>query len=212
MSKKLIFILYLIIFTVNIQAQEISKQNKTDSVNFNELSLANSSINSFEQKYLLETELEHQKLLRNIFMISFAFLFIVLMFIILYYGSKVKKINDLIVMQNDRINAVRDQLQKIISVFDHIDRMVFITDTKGIIEWANINAREKFTEDFLRTKISLIEKFTDESQGKIFKAINKSEMINFDDQLFENVKNWKMVPISNSNNEFANMVFIGLNL
>ncbi len=208
MIRKWVFI--LIILTANITyAQETDSTNVQNSVNFNELSVGTSSLSNFEDKYLLETELEHQKLLRNIFMISFGFLFVALMFIIFYYGSKVKKINDLIVLQNDRINAVRDQLQKIITVFDYVDRLVFITNEKGQVEWLNTRARQNFTEDFLQSKISLMEKFSDENQGKLFQSINKIEVLDFTDNLYPDVKNWKMIPITNSGNEFANMVFIG---
>ncbi|MCF6242259.1 MAG: hypothetical protein L3J74_13045 [Bacteroidales bacterium] len=210
MIRRLFFILILFFFNSNlISAQETDSTNVQTGVNFNELSVGTSSLSNFEDKYLLETELAHQKLLRNIFMISFGFLFAALMFIIFYYGSKVKKINDLIVLQNNQINAVRDQLQKIITVFDHVDRLVFITDEKGRVEWANIRARKDFTEDFLKSRISLLEKFSDENQGKLFQSINKVEVLDFNDNLYKEVKNWKMIPITNSANEFANMVFIG---
>ncbi len=211
MIRTLRFFIILFFFVSNTAiAQETDSTLTQTGVNFNELSTGTSSLSNFEDKFMLETELEHQKLLRNIFMISFGFLFAALMFIIFYYGSKVKKINDLIVLQNNQINAVRDQLQKIITVFDHVDRLVFITDEKGVVEWANIRARQNFTEDFLKSKISLLEKFSDENQGKLFQSINKVEVLDFKDQLYNDVKNWKMIPITNSGNEFANMVFIGI--
>ena len=211
MIRIIIFFIILFFSVSNTAiAQETDSTLTQTAVNFNELSTGTSSLSNFEDKFMLETELEHQKLLRNIFMISFGFLFAALMFIIFYYGSKVKKINDLIVLQNNQINAVRDQLQKVITVFDHVDRLVFITDDKGVVEWANIRARQNFTEDFLKSKISLLEKFSDENQGKLFQSINKVEVLDFKDQLYNDVKNWKMIPITNSGNEFANMVFIGI--
>ncbi len=211
MIRIIIFFIILFFSVSNTAiAQETDSTLTQTGVNFNELSTGTSSLSNFEDKFMLETELEHQKLLRNIFMISFGFLFAALMFIIFYYGSKVKKINDLIVLQNNQINAVRDQLQKVITVFDHVDRLVFITDDKGVVEWANIRARQNFTEDFLKSKISLLEKFSDENQGKLFQSINKVEVLDFKDQLYNDVKNWKMIPITNSGNEFANMVFIGI--
>jgi len=210
MYKKLILILSVAFFTLNIQAQEVTLPNKIDSVDFEQLSTGTASISSFEDKFMLKTELEHQKLLRNIFMISFIFLFAVLMFIIFYYGSKVKKINDLILTQNNQINSVRDQLQKMIMIFDHVDRLVFITNEKGQVEWLNIRARQNFTEDFLQNKVSLMEKFSDENQGKLFKSMNNVDVLDFTDTLYSDVKNWKMIPITNPAGEFSNMVFIGV--
>lgn len=210
MIRILSFFVILFLFVCNTAiAQETDSTQTQTGVNFNELSVGSSSLSNFEDKFMLETELEHQKLLRNIFMISFGFLFVALMFIIFYYGSKVKKINNLIILQNNQINAVRDQLQKVITVFDHVDRLVFITDEKGVVEWANIRARQNFNEDFLKSKISLLEKFADENQGKLFQSINKIEVLDFQDPLYKEVKTWKMIPITNSGNEFANMVFIG---
>ena len=210
MYRKLALIFsFLFLFSVISISQEKTNLQETDSiVNFNELSTG--SIRHFEDNLLQEAELEHQKLLRNIFMISFGFLFAVLMFIIFYYGSKVKKINDLIVLQNNKINAVRDQLQKMIMIFDHVDRLVFITDDKGVVEWANARARQNFTEDFLQSKVSLMEKFSDENKGKLFQAINKVEVLDFNDHLYNEVKSWKMIPITNPANEFSNMVFVGI--
>ncbi len=210
MYRKLALIFsFLFLFSVISISQEKTNLQETDSiVNFNELSTG--SIRHFEDNLLQEAELEHQKLLRNIFMISFGFLFAVLMFIIFYYGSKVKKINELIVLQNNKINAVRDQLQKMIMIFDHVDRLVFITDDKGVVEWANARARQNFTEDFLQSKVSLMEKFSDENKGKLFQSINKVEVLDFNDHLYNEVKSWKMIPITNPANEFSNMVFVGI--
>jgi len=210
MNRILFLTLFALTFGMNVSAQEITLPNKIDSVDFTELSAGTTSISNFEEKFMLETELEHQKLLRNIFMISFFFLFAALMFIIFFYGSKVKKINELIVTQNSRLNAVRDQLQKMIMIFDHVDRLIFITNNKGEIEWANTRARKNFTEDFLQNKISLMTKFSDENQGKLFQSINKIEPLDFTDSLYADVKNWKMIPITNPSGEFSNMVFIGI--
>ena len=207
--KSALIFSFLFLFSVISISQEKTEVQTTDTiVNFNELNTG--SISHLEDNLLQEAELEHQKLLRNIFMISFVFLFAVLMFIIFYYGSKVKKINDLIVLQNSKINAVRDQLQKMIMIFDHVDSLVFITDDKGVVEWANIRARQNFTEDFLQSKVSLMEKFSDENKGKLFQAINKVEVLDFKDALYNDVKTWKMIPVTNPANEFSNMVFVGI--
>ncbi|MEN8121620.1 MAG: hypothetical protein ABFS35_14805, partial [Bacteroidota bacterium] len=156
-----------------------------------------------------ESELEHQKLLRNIFAVSFIFLFATLMFIIFFYGSRVKKINELINVQNEYMNSAKDQLQKIIAVFNYIDQLIFITDSKGVVEWTNSFALKDFKDDYENSKVSLLNKFSSENQGVVFQAINNSQVINFSDNVFENSKNWKMIPIANSKGEFSNMVFVG---
>ena len=207
--KWLFFIPFLFV-TVNLSAQEITDpEEKNDSTNFSLLNSGKSSISEFQNTYLLESELEHQKLLRNIFAISFVFLFAALMFIIFYYGSKVKKINELIQIQNEYMNSAKDQLQKVIAVFNYIDQLIFITGSKGIIEWTNSFAMKVFEDDYEKNKISLIDKFSTENQGEIFKAINSNQTVIFDDHIFENNNNWKMIPISNSKGEFSNMVFVG---
>jgi len=198
------------LLSLNINAQEITTtQNKNDSTNISLLNSGKSSITEFQNLYSLESELEHQKLLRNIFAVSFVFLFALLMFIIFHYGSKVKKINELINAQNEYMNSTKDQLQKIIAVFNYIDQFVFITNSKGIIEWTNSYALKDFKEDYEDNKISLLNKFSSENQGKILQAINSMQTSEFKENIFENANNWKMIPIANSKDEFSNMVCVG---
>lgn len=207
--KRLIFILFLFV-SVNLSAQETpASKNGTDTSLLSTLKKNSSSINGFQDKLLLETELEHQKLLRNIFALSFMFLFAALMFIIFFYGSKVKKINELIIVQNDYMNSAKDQLQKIIGVFNHIDQFVFITGSKGVVEWANSYAMNEFKDDYENNKVSLLEKFSSENQGKIFRAINNNARVQFTDNLYKAASNWKVITVANSKGEFSNMVFIG---
>jgi len=195
---------------LNINAQEITtSQEKKDSIVTFGLNTGNTSISEFQNLYLLESELEHQKLLRNIFAVSFIFLFASLMFIIFFYGSKVKKINELINVQNEYMNSAKDQLQKIIAVFNYIDQLVFITNSKGVVEWTNSFALKVFKDDFENNKVNLLNKFSAENQGVIFHSINNSQVANFADNIYENNKNWKMIPITNSKGEFSNIVFVG---
>lgn len=208
--KRLLFISILFV-SINISAQETPSNNtiKDSTVLSNLKKSSTSSINGFQDKLMLETELEHQKLIRNIFALSFIFLFAALMFIIFFYGSKVKKINELIILQNDYMNSAKDQLQKIIAVFNYIDQFVIITGAKGVVEWANSYALNEFRDDYEKNKISFLEKFSTDSQGKIFQAINNNTRVQFSDNMYKTVSNWKAIPIANSKGEFSNLVFIG---
>ncbi len=204
------FLISILLLSLNINAQEITtSQEKKDSIVTFGLNTGNTSISEFQNLYLLESELEHQKLLRNIFAVSFIFLFASLMFIIFFYGSKVKKINELINVQNEYMNSAKDQLQKIIAVFNYIDQLVFITNSKGVVEWTNSFALKVFKDDFENNKVNLLNKFSAENQGVIFQSINNSQVANFADNIYENNKNWKMIPITNSKGEFSNIVFVG---
>lgn len=207
--KSLFFISFLFV-SINISAQETTTNiTSTDSTVLSTLKTSSASINQFQDKLMLETELEHQKLLRNIFALSFIFLFAALMFIIFFYGSKVKKINELILVQNDYMNSAKDQLQKIIGIFNYIDQFVFISSSKGVVEWVNSFALNEFKDDYAKNKVSILEKFTSENQGKIFQAVNNNTRVQFTDNLYKSVTNWKVIPIANSKGEFSNMVFIG---
>ena len=202
-------VFFLIIFT-NINAQEINSNTENiDTSNISILSSRNTSIVQSQNIYSLESELTHQKLLRNIFAASFLFLFAALMFVIFYYGSKVRKINELISAQNNYMNSTKDQLQKIISVFNHIDRSVFITNSKGVIEWTNTLANKKIGGSYENSEINLLNKFSSENQGKVFQSINNKITAEFNDTVFENISKWRVIPIENSKDKFSNMVFIG---
>jgi len=207
---KWLFLIFFLFISINLSAQETpTNTTSTDSTVLSTIKTSSTSINQFQDKLMLKTELEHQKLLRNIFALSFIFLFAALMFIIFFYGSKVKKINQLIYVQNDYMNSAKDQLQKIIGVFNHIDQFVFISNSKGIVEWANSFALNEFKDDYEKNKVSILEKFTSENQGKIFQAINNNTRVQLTDNLYKTVANWKVIPIANSKGEFSNMVFIG---
>ena len=212
MYKHLLSLSVLLVFSFSLvlKAQEVSKtQKKEDSITVSELNPVTNL--RLQDAYTLKSDVEHQKMLRNIFAVSFVFLLAALLFIVFFYGSRVKKINHLIVSQNAYLNSTKDQLQKIINVFNYIDQLVFITDSKGVIEWANSFALNVFNEDYENNKLSLLNKFSTENQGNIFRGINNNEACLFTDNIFEGTNDWKMIPISNSKNNFSNMVFIGVN-
>ena len=185
---------------INYQANDTSIQLMTDSLN---------SVLNFQSDYLSNAEVEHQKLMRNIFAISFILMLALLVFTIIFYGRKIKKVSGIIVMQNEVLTSTKDQLIKIINIFNYIDRQVYITDSKGNIEWHNSHASNWFIQDYDKEKISLINKFANENKGLILQGINDVKIITFEDNVFDQQSNWKMIPIKNSKDEFSNMVFIG---
>jgi transcriptional regulator with PAS, ATPase and Fis domain len=159
--------------------------------------------------FMAKAELEHQKMLRNIFMVSFLFVLGILIFTMFFYGSKIKKVSQILFLQNSALQASKDQLVKIINIFNYVDRQVYITDSKGNIEWANNFAMDIFKENYEDQKINLIDKFVEESKKTLAKGILDQLPVFFIDPLFGSTQNnWKMVPIKNSKDEFANMVFI----
>jgi hypothetical protein len=177
------------------QSQDTSLQSLSKQLNYN-------------SDFMQFAEVEHQKLLRNIFGVSALFVLALLAFTMYFYGSKIKKVSNIIVMQDDVLKATKDQLIKIISVFNYIDQQVYITDSTGIVEWANNYACNYFTEKYEENKISLVQKFSSENQGMILKGINDGLQITFKDNLYAQLGQWKMIPIKNSKGDFTNMIFI----
>jgi hypothetical protein len=165
-------------------------------------------ITDFDSAYLQKAEVEHQVLLRNIFAVSFIFLLVMLIFTMYFYGSKIKKVSKLILLQDEALKSTKDQLIKIINIFNYMDQQVYITDSKGIVEWVNACANKYFKENYDKDKISLVEMFNTENQGIIFKGINGQSQATYQDNLFNQLRQWKMIPIQNSKGEFSNMVFI----
>jgi transcriptional regulator with PAS, ATPase and Fis domain len=171
-----------------------------------------SSMMDFQSEYTSNVEIEHQKLLRNIFAFGFLFMLALMIFTIIFYGRKIKKVSAIIVMQNEVLNSTKDQLIKIINIFNYVDEQVYITDAKGNVEWHNSFSSTWFTENYEKEKINFLNKFTTENQGHIFQGINKLESVSFEDNLYQQQSKWKMVPIKNSKDEFSNMVFVGKNI
>ena len=119
------------------------------------------------------------------------------------------KVSGIILLQNEAVNSSKDQLIKIINIFNYIDQHIYITDSKGNIEWLNTFATKWFNEDFEKTKISFLNQLKTENQGVVFQGINEDKPIFFKDNLFDKELDWKMIPIKNSKGEFSNMVFVG---
>jgi hypothetical protein len=184
------------------QFQHIDSMKKTlnDSIG---------SMADFHSDFLASSEIDHQKLLRNIFIVAFVMMLGLLIFTILFYGGKIKKVSNIIVLQNEAVNSSKDQLIKVINIFNYIDEQVYITDSKGNVEWLNSFATKWFTEDIEKSKISLLSKYKTENQGFVFQGINEDKPVSFIDNLFGKELEWKMIPIKNSKGEFSNMVFVG---
>ncbi|MDF1550312.1 MAG: hypothetical protein P1P88_20980 [Bacteroidales bacterium] len=208
MNHKVVLFSFLLLLPLFMSASpELAQYQINDSID----NALNDSINSFidfQSDYLVKTEVEHQKLMRNIFAIGFVFMLGLLVFTIIFYGNKIKKVSGIIIMQNEVLNSTKDQLIKIINIFNYIDQQVYITDTKGNIEWHNTYASNWFTQDYEKEKVSLLNKFSTENQGIIFQGINEIKTILFEDSLYTPNGKWKMIPIKNSKDEFSNMVFV----
>jgi hypothetical protein len=163
---------------------------------------------NFNNDFIAQAELDHQKLIRNIFAISFFFVLALLIFTLSFYGGKIKKVSSIIVLQDEALKSTKDQLIKIINIFNYIDQQVYITDSKGIIEWINAYGTTFFTEKYEESKISLTNKFTADNQVIINNGCDESKQIVFQDNIFGRNNQWKMIPVKNSKGEFSNMVFI----
>ncbi len=161
-----------------------------------------------DSTYLLEAEIEHQKLIRNIFVVSFIFIMALLIFTMFFYGSKIKKVSNIIIMQNDALNATKDQLLKIINIFNYVDQQIYITDSNGNIEWINAHASTIFKEPYENNKTCMLDRFSPENKELILKNISENRQILFNDNLFGQNNSWKMIPVKNSKGEFSNIVFI----
>lgn len=96
MIKKTIFVVTLFIISFasfatqnNSIQQDTTIQELTENIN---------SLNDFHSDYILNSELEHQKLIRNIFAFSFGAMLLLLGFVIFTYGKKIKKVSNVIGM------------------------------------------------------------------------------------------------------------------
>ena len=207
-TKVLILIISLLISNQFIYSQNNQDTLKVVNPDVSLLVEGNNSLEDIQSEYFVKAEIEHQKLLRNIFAIGFIILFIALIFIIIFYGSKIKKVNELITKQNLLVNSSKDQLVKIISVFNHLDQMVFITNKDGIIEWANDFSLTFLKQDYLTEKINLLHKFSEENTVLIKDSSNKNEILKIYDKVLSEKAQWKIVPIKNANDTFSNMIYI----
>jgi hypothetical protein len=212
--KNLISIFIILSILLNfliLNSSDVKAQNSSKKLQDTSIKTAQEPIETYlnyNQNYIAKAELENQKLIRNIFAISFFFVLALLIFTMVFYGGKIKKVSNIIVLQDDALKSTKDQLIKIINIFNYIDQQVYITDSAGIIEWINDSGSNFFLEKYEVTKINLLERFSAENQVSIFKAIIDQVQVSFNDKLYTQQNNWKMVPIKNSKGEFSNMVFI----
>jgi transcriptional regulator with PAS, ATPase and Fis domain len=202
----LIFLIAISSFIETKATTNLSPNQFPDSVS----KLSTDSISSFagiNNSYLQFAELEHQKLLRNIFAAGFFLTLILLIFNMFFYGNKIKKVTGIILLQDEALKSTKDQLIKVINIFNHLDHQVYITDNNGNIEWMNSQAMNYFKEDYIEKKIKLTTRFKPENQQIIANGIQEQQRVDYKDDLFPKDL-WKMIPLKNSKGEFSNMVFI----
>ncbi len=159
---KKIFILLIInlfILTINGFAQDYN----FDSLINNKQSL--DDMKTHEEIFSLQTEVTNQKIQRNIFIISFIFMILVVIMILYIYNTKIKEVLKLVKIQERELEFRKFEVLKLGQILNHTENSILISDLRGNILWANNGFSSLFGKTY--------EEFKEQNSANIFDEVNE---------------------------------------
>lgn len=170
----------------------------------------------FDEVFLYKTEIQSQKLLKNLFLSGFIFMSLVVIFLFYMNNSKIKKVVELVKIQEREINLKKFEVEKLSTILNNTVDGLTIIDNKNKILWNNksfllLYGYEKNEVETLNIKFLSSE--NEEIQKLIDKCISEKTPVQFTFD-FKNKNNdtiyiqRRIIPISDDKNEIENFAII----
>jgi PAS domain S-box-containing protein len=218
---KLFFSLLVFIFISYNQAYSQTLQDST--TNQNRISNFNNQNKFADQKqneFLLETEIEQQKLFRNLFFIGFVFLLVFIIVLIFSYRSKVKRISRIIEFQKAQQNSHNLQIMIFSMVLNQVENSVVIASSTGEIQWYNESFVNLFNysqeKDKNKSIFSIPEKTDNTKFNNAMKTLlEEKNLTSYDDKFIDSLGKEisfmrKVIPIMDNHNGLVNVIVIDI--
>ena len=160
----------LFLFSIGIYAQP---NDSIDTVPISETEInQNSQINfdydennlDMKSAFYYKTKLHTQKLLKNLFLIGFIFMLLVVGFIFYIYYSKTKEVLKLVKIQEKEIELRQFEVKKLGIILNNTEDSSLIADKNGEIIWANSSFKNIFGSTF--------EELKKQNKANIFETTN----------------------------------------
>ncbi len=219
--KKLIFLIFTAIsisFSLKAQHDTINTAIPDSVVNMYTQTTTGDTVDmsDWDQKFMLQTEIQTQKLYKNLFLIGFVFM--TMLSILLFYinNVKIKQIMNLIKIQERQIDIKSFEIEKLSIILHHTNEGIAITDDKGKIMWNNESFKKihGFGDEDIQEKDLKIFEYDNENINQLIEKLkNKRQAVQFSFET-KNNKNQtiyvqrKILPIADEKNKVLSYAII----
>lgn len=170
----------------------------------------------FDDVFLYESQLQAQKLLKNLFLGGFIFMTLVVIFLFYINQTKIKQVVSLLKVQEREIKIRRFEVEKLSTIINNTIDAIVIISKSGELLWNNSSFLQlyDYTEETIKDeKIDFFENDNSEIQTLIDKCKNEIKPVQFTFDI-KNKKNndvyihRRIIPITDSQNEDINYAII----
>lgn len=220
MKIKIAFLMLLIFSALNFFGQTDSLDlNQTysipDTLTDNLYDTDLSDMN-YEDNFILETQLQSQKLLKNLFLIGFIFMTFVVIFLFYINNVKIKEVLQMVKIQERQIDLKKFEIEKMSFILNNTIDAICIIDTQNKILWNNSSFISLYGYEKEELENKKIDFFTSENnniQELLENAKNNKKPVQFTFDFKNKLQQTifvqrRIIPISNHDNSTENFAII----
>lgn len=215
---KIKILLLAVLFSVTAYAQTDSlDQNYSIPDSFiQDVNPANLDDLNYADNFFIDTQLQTQKLLKNLFLIGFIFMTLVVIFLFYINNVKIKEVLNMVKVQERQLNLKKFEIEKMSIILNNTIDAITIVDSDSKILWFNTSFLNLYGYEKNEVIDKQIEIFSSENtniQELLDNAKNNLKPVQFTFD-FKNKAGQtifiqrRIIPISNSNQETENFAII----
>ena len=223
--KQIHLLLLALLFSITLTAQP---NNHADSIANSEVLLNADSLLENNLDYSIETtniqdalkyktQMQSQRLLKNLFLIAFLFMVVITGFVFYIYHSKTKEIFKLVKIQEKEIELRQFEVAKLSIILNNTVDSAIIADEEGKMLWANNSFKNIFgcslEKYILKNNPNIFIPENNEIKQLHEKCINSKKPIQYSTQIIDSEGNdvWfqrRIIPILDEEDKIINFAVI----
>ncbi len=171
--------------------------------------------NSFDEIFMYKTQIQTQKMMKNLFLAGFIFMTIVVIFLFYFNNTKIKQVFAMIKIQERELFIKKFEVDKLSTIINNTMDGIVILNKEQSILWNNLSFLQlyKYTEEDLKNKKINFFDFEDEEIKQLIvkcKNDNKPIQFTFEHKLGENTFHIqrRIIPLVDNNTNDVNYVII----
>ncbi len=168
---------------------------------------------SADEIFLLKTQLQTQKFLKNIFLVGLILLSLILFLLLFIYYSKVRGVVKIIEKSEKEIEIRQLQIDKLSLIINNTNDAISIAQADGKIIWANKSFEKIFGFNPENKDVNIFDTPDKDIQKMLEKCRTDHQPVQFTAQMVNDKgeKIWiqrKIIPFVNEKNEVINFAII----
>lgn len=171
---------------------------------------------NYEDNFILETQLQSQKLLKILFLIGFIFMTFVVIFLFYINNVKIKEVLKMVKIQERQIDLKKFEIEKMSFILNNTIDAICIVDTQNKILWNNSSFLSLYgyeKEELENKKIDFFSSEDTNIQELLESAKNNQKPVQFTFDFKNKLEQTifiqrRIIPISNYDNSTENYAII----